>query len=34
VPGGVGTWKDLTGNVNLMATKLTDRVPMDEHLER
>src|SRR5262249_56246711 len=26
VPGVSGTWKDLTDNVNLMATNLTDQV--------
>ncbi len=26
VPGGSGTWKDLTDNVNLMASNLTDQV--------
>src|SRR5687767_4643791 len=27
VPGVAGTWKDLTDNVNQMATNLTDQVP-------
>src|SRR5713101_10144074 len=26
VPGAAGTWKDLTGNVNLLAANLTDQV--------
>jgi len=26
VPGAAGTWKDLTGNVNLLAANLTSQV--------
>jgi HAMP domain-containing protein len=26
VPGAAGTWKDLTGNVNLLADNLTNQV--------